>query len=252
MAKQDKETEVVAQTAAKNVTGGSKKGKAAPAKKAVAKGSKATKAAGSKTAATKKAGSKKSQKTGSKTAKKSEDSARFFKLIDPKTHKPFGRYTGDTPKQAASKGYTKLLQKYKEQKKTAPKEMTIYLRESTRGSNRKVYGYSAIRQKLPEPQELSIKDKETGKIKVITYNYRNKIKKVAVPEQLGGALKKVTKKAGSKTAKKAGSKAGSKKATPAKKAAPAKKAGSKTAAPAKKVAAKAGSKTAAKKAVKAK
>jgi len=188
--------------------GGAKKRKASsvskksakPAKKSVSKSSKSTK----------KSGSKKTMKAGG--VRKGD---RYFKLIDAKTLKSYGRYTGETPKQAASKGFTKLLQKFKEQKKNPPKEMTIYLRESTRGSNRKVYGYSAIRQKLDEPQELEIKDKETGEVKTITYQYRNKIKKVAVPEQIGGAVKrpakKVAKKAGSKTAKKSASKKASKK-----------------------------------------
>lgn len=168
---------------------------------------------------------KKAKKTVSKGQKKTKGGAvkkdeRYFKLIDAKTLKSFGRYTGETPKQAASKGFTKLLQKLKENGKTVPKETTIYLRESTRGSNRKVYGYSASRQKLPEPQELVIKDKETGEEKTITYHYRNKIKKVAVPEQFGGVKKtKKTKKAASPK----------KKATETKKPTKKKSAGSKTA-----------------------
>jgi len=83
-------------------------------------------------------------------------------LIDAKTLKSYGRYTGETPKQAASKGFTKLLQKFKENGKTIPSAMTIYMRESTRGGNRKVYGYSATRKALREPQKLVITDKETG------------------------------------------------------------------------------------------
>ena len=172
---------------------------------------------GSKTKAKAVSKSKKSNKktesgkkaSGSKNAKKkpgaTKGEPRYFKLIDPSSGKSHGRYTGDTPKQAASKGFTKMLQKLKIEGKKAPKQSTIFLRESTRGSARKIYGYEAARQKLPEPQELIIMDKVTGKKKTIVYHYRNKILKVPVPEQIGGAkvvLKKVNGSKGKKNTKK--------------------------------------------------
>lgn len=129
---------------------------------------------------------KDSSMKGSKTPKKTENGERYFKLIDAKTGKSYGRYTGDTPKQAASKGYTKMIQKMKKQGKTPPKHSTIFLRESTRGSARKVYGYEATRQRLDTPQTLVIIDGDTGEKKNIVYNYRNKIRKIPVPEQIGG------------------------------------------------------------------
>ena len=183
--------------------GGAKR-KSAPAKKVAKKsaGSKATGKAGQKKAAPKKA---------ARGNRRQDGKERYFKLIDPNTHEPFGRYTGDTPKQAASKGYTKLLQKYRDENKPLPKVTTIYLRESTRGSLKKVYGYSATRQKLQEPQELKIQDKETGKMKTITYHYRNKIKKVPVPEQIGGA-KRSAKSKNARSSKKS-SRGATKKAT---------------------------------------
>ena len=162
----------------------------------------AAKKAGSKRPASKSA--KKAQKGGAvvRTARTADDGKRYFKLIDGNSHAASGRYTGETPKQAASKSFTKILKRFKDTKKPAPKQMTIYLCESTRGSNRKVYGYSASRVKLETPQELEIKDKVTGEVKTITYNYRNKIKKVAVPEQIGGAMKRPAKKAGSRMSQK--------------------------------------------------
>jgi hypothetical protein len=143
---------------------------------------------------------------------------RFFKLYDAKTKTSYGRYTGYTPKQAASKGFTKMVQKYKNDGKQLPKISTIYLRESTRGSLRKLYGYEASRLKLDVPQELTIKDNTSGKNKIITYHFRNKIKKIHVPEefQKGGAknakkTKKVKAKGVEKTVKrKAAAKTGSK------------------------------------------
>lgn len=140
-----------------------------------------------------------------------EKGDRYFKLIDPETGLSFGRYTGDTPKQAASKGFTKMVQKLKKQKESIPKHSIIYLRESTRGRGRKIYGYKATRVQLPKPQKLTITDPKTKKKKVIVYRYRNKIKKAGVPEDILNAPKinRVSKKTGgSKTAKKrSGSKA---------------------------------------------
>ena len=149
----------------------------------------------------------KSMKGGSKkveeTSENDDDYRRYFKLIreDGTTH---GRYTGDTPKQAASKSYTKMVQKLRKDGSKIPKSCIIYIRESTRHSPRKIYGYQASRQKLDVPQKLPIKDKLTGKPvidkktgepKVITYRYRNKIQKVQVDmEQFGGLNKKSTKK----------------------------------------------------------
>lgn len=157
----------------------------------------------------------KASKSGSKSAKKSKQDdkkmkgkkgdkkakSRFFKLIDAKTGRSFGRYAGATPKQAASKGYTKILQKLKTEGKAIPKQATlIYLRESTQGSAHKIYGYEAFRQKLATPSSLEIED-DNGDIKTIIYNYRNKIKKVAVPEHVGGARKSKAKKLLKKAAK---------------------------------------------------
>jgi hypothetical protein len=182
------------------------------------------KTSGSKKAKSKKMSTKSSKKGSKKGGKKGSKSKknRFFKAVNEKSGAGRGRYTGDTPKQAASKSYTKYIQRLKAKGKTVPKSTTIYLRESTRGSNRKVYGYVASRVKLAEPQELTIKDNTTGEKKTITYNYRNQIHKVAVPEQLGGAKKKKSKKSaskakpakksGSKTAKKSKGKKGGKKA----------------------------------------
>jgi len=150
------------------------------------------------------------KKAGSKTQRKVRvkgSNDRYFKMIDIKTGKSYGRYTGETPKQAASKSFTKLLQKLKDNGKSmGGKSVTIYLRESTRGSNRKVYGYKASRVKLDKPQQLTIVDKDSKEEKTITYNYRNKIHKVEVPLELKGGAKKSKSKTAGKKAKKGKSK----------------------------------------------
>jgi hypothetical protein len=212
----DSDVDVSEEQPKKNTKGGAK-GKTV-SNRANSKNS--TKGAKGKTTSTKKLVAQKGKKQigGSKTAKKGANNTpnkkkgkeRYFKLIDAKTGKSYGRYTGDTPKQAASKGFTKMLQKLKSDGKHPPKQSTIYLRESTRGSARKIYGYEAFRQKLPEPQPLVITDKETGQEKTIIYHFRNKIKKVAVPDQIGGAKTSRTNKKSS-TSKKGGNASKSKK-----------------------------------------
>ncbi|AEQ32871.1 hypothetical protein CE11_00358 [Megavirus courdo11] len=156
------------------------------------------------TKTSKQSNKKSSQTGGKKTPVKTKEATkdRYFKLIDPKTNESYGRYTGGTPKQAASKAYTKTVQGLKGGGKPIPKKSTIILRESTRGSPRKYYGYEASRLQLAEPQILEINT--DGETKTITYNFRNKIKKIPVPEQLGGVKT-------SRSAKK--SQSGSKKAT---------------------------------------
>lgn len=195
-----KKTEV---EASEELVGGAKKGKNT-------KPTKTTKQTQKKTPV--KAKATKKGKAGSKTVKKTEKRKRYFKLLDKGGSKSIGRYTGETPKQAASKAFTKLSQKLKNDGKKIPKENQIFLRESTRGSNRKVYGYSASKNKLKTPQELHIKDKVTGEKKTIIYNYRNNIRKIAVPESMGGGAKKNKKAAaGSKSKKGAAKKAATKK-----------------------------------------
>jgi hypothetical protein len=192
------------------------------AKKSMSKAKKSK--SGSKTTAkTSKAGSKKAKSTKSAKSNKSNKTSkagkmrggekknkRYFKMIDGDTGETIGRYTGNTPKQAGSKAFTKMLQRNKKEGINT-KDANIFLRESTRGSYRKTYGYYASRNKLKEPQILEIPDDETGDIKTITYHYRNDVKKIPVPENMQGGAKKGSKsKAGSKSKSKAKSKSGSK------------------------------------------
>lgn len=147
----------------------------------------------------------KSKKT-SNNEEEEEENKRTFKLINAEDGSTHGRYTGDTPKQAASKAYTKMVQKLNKEKQKIPKLCVIYLRESTRKSPKKIYGYESSRLKLDKPQKLEIVDNKTGKTKEIIYRFRNKIRKVVVDmEQFGGnnkQTKKTKKRSGSKTSAK--------------------------------------------------
>lgn len=172
---------------------------------------KATKS-GSKSAKTAKKNSH--AKTAKKTTKMDGGKAkptRFFKEIDPKTGNSIGRYRGATPKQAASKASTKKAKRENVKKG----EYKIYVRESTQGGGKKIYGYVTMRTRLREPQVVTRVDNNTGETKKVVYKYRNTIKKIAVPDQVGGipsrpAKKPAKKASGSKTAKKTTKKSASK------------------------------------------
>jgi hypothetical protein len=103
---------------------------------------------------------------------------RYFKLVKSKIGDQEGRFTGRTPKQAASKAFTKLLMKAKENSTMPDQSTKIFIKESTRGSKQKIYGFEAKRVELDQPQELTIMDKSTGQFKTISYKYRNEINRL--------------------------------------------------------------------------
>jgi hypothetical protein len=150
---------------------------------------------------------KKKKKIDEKKVKKTSNSSetkkkkRLFKRFDENLGKYVGRYVSYTPKQAASKGYTKMLRKLKKLGEKIPKKSTVYLCEHTKGKPKKIYGYVAKRQLLETPQIRKIvvtdKDGELHKKKIKCY-YRNKIKKTQVPEEI---LEMVTKKNTRKSSK---------------------------------------------------
>lgn len=193
------------------------------------------KSTGTKKIATKvaKAGDKKkiSKRSGSKTVKKDASAKkRYFKLIDEKGKSSIGRYTGATPKQAASKAFTKAIKRAKDDGKKLPSKNKIFIRESTRGakSHGKTYGYGASRNELDKPQKVKITVKETGERKKIIYRYKNDIKKIDVPEALKKKKADKTKAKKTKTGKSVASKSKAKKTTKATKATKTKKTGSKS------------------------
>jgi len=123
-----------------------------------------------------------SEKVESKpVAKPKRVPPRYFKLINPTTGECEGRYTGQTPKQAASKAFTKLIQRGTAQSGV---KTDIFIRESTRGCVPKTYGYAAQRTKLANPHELQIADAITGETKTIVMHFRNQIMKTNVPSFL--------------------------------------------------------------------
>lgn len=132
---------------------------------------------------------KESDSKESETTETQETGKRYFKMIDPDTMLSIGRYTGFTPKQAGSKAFSKIAKKIEQDGGKVPKTTTLYLRESTRNSLKKLYAYSASRDKLKNPQEVYRKNGSTGAMKAVVHKHRNKLKKAPIPEQLAGYYK---------------------------------------------------------------
>ncbi|AEQ60716.1 ubiquitin-conjugating enzyme E2 [Acanthamoeba castellanii mamavirus] len=121
----------------------------------------------------------------------SNNLGRYFKIYDPTTGKTTGVYVGGIPKQAASKALTKLFSNDDTVKNTNNKK-EFYLREYTGNKPGKIYKYEGTRQKLNQPQKISIPS-FNGQYKTITYNYKNKIVKKNVPDSIKNPSKPVKK-----------------------------------------------------------
>ena len=157
--------------AAKKVTSqkaGAKTTKAAPkvakaAPKAAPKVAKATQKAGGKKAAP-------AKKVVQKAAgEKKEKTIRSFKVQLPGTEEYTGRFTGWTPYQAANKALSRYFRSSEDPKPV----VTFSIRESTRGSNHKVYTYEGHRVKLETPVSYTI-----GEGNTIVKHHKNQLKKV--------------------------------------------------------------------------
>jgi hypothetical protein len=179
---------------------------------------------------TKKTKTTKTTKTAKRSSDENENKKRSFKMLDESGNSR-GRYTGSGPKQAASKAYSKYVQGLSSAEKKKIKggsvATKIYVKESTRGGRKKIFGYEVRRVALDDPHTSQVTNKE-GEVKEIVYKHRNVVRRYAIPENVlaklsqdGGARKKTEKRSSKKTSAK------SKSTTKA----PAKKAsGSKTAA----------------------
>ena len=107
------------------------------------------------------------------TATVTKKSTRSFKVKLPGTETYEGRFTGDTPYQAANKA----LSKYYRLNGPDAENVLFSIRESTRGSKRLVYHYNGSRAKLDVPVEYAITS-VSGESKVITKNFKNRLVKV--------------------------------------------------------------------------
>jgi hypothetical protein len=177
-----------------------KKPRAKSAPKADASGAKKPRAKKTDATKTKKAvkGGKKA-KVAKKVVKKpkeeiklsEETRTRYFKLLFGDS--VVGRFSGNKPRQAASKALTSIIRKQiKAGEYVADKDITFSLKECTRwnkkkcnkGSTEKIYMYTGrrvplspeVKKKMEEKPVVHNKDDPVNK-KIIVYNYCNKVHK---------------------------------------------------------------------------
>ena len=114
-----------------------------------------------------------------------------------------GRYSGKKPRQASSKGCTKLFRAYKDRDEEYPANIVFGMHECTRSrKKKKKFFYVGTKEDLDEPQEVPIHQKgdngeylldkkgnkvpkldpKTGKPLVIRYRTNSRVKKLACPE----------------------------------------------------------------------
>lgn len=91
------------------------------------------------------------------------------------------RITGHTPKQAASKALTLIVNQKKQTGGKTPKGKIIFtIKETTRGSKGKEYMYQGEKVKLKQPTTYKIRS-PNGDYKEIINRYRNVIEKYQEP-----------------------------------------------------------------------
>lgn len=87
--------------------------------------------------------------------------------------KAYGRYTGDSPYQAANKALSELIRKKKSDGGSVSGKINFTLIESTKGSSHKEHKYVGKRIPLKEP--ITYETKNGVKV---TKNYKNELKKL--------------------------------------------------------------------------
>jgi hypothetical protein len=200
----------MARTTGKNTGKKTTQAKKTAPKRAASKNAKATKTPKRATkAATKATKATKAQKGG--VVEQQEVKPRYYKLITIDQNDDGedvaecrGRYSGKKPRQAASKGCTKLFRAYKDRDEKYPERIIYGMHECTRSRrNKKKFFYIGTKEDLDEPQEVPIHQKDdnneylldqdgnkvpkldpkTGEALVIKYRTNSKVKKLFCPER---------------------------------------------------------------------
>ena len=87
--------------------------------------------------------------------------------------KAYGRYTGDSPYQAANKALSELIRKKKKDGDTTAGKINFTLIESTKGSKNEEHEYIGKRISLKKPITYQTKDGLD-----VTKKFKNELKKV--------------------------------------------------------------------------
>ena len=84
--------------------------------------------------------------------------SRSFKVKEEGDDKAYGRYTGESPYQAANKALSELIRKKNKDGKATNTKIQFTLIESTKGSKHREHQYTGKRLKLKSPIEYQTKD----------------------------------------------------------------------------------------------
>ena len=105
--------------------------------------------------------------------------SRSFKVKEDGEESAFnGRYTGESPYQAANKALSELIRKRNKDGKSTNGKIQFTLIESTKGSKHREHQYVGKRLKLKNPIEYQTKDGIT-----VTKKYKNELRKVKKAEK---------------------------------------------------------------------
>lgn len=104
--------------------------------------------------------------------------SRSFKVKEDGEDKAYGRYTGESPYQAANKALSELIRKRNKDGKTTQSKIDFTLIESTKGSKHREHQYVGKRLKLKTPIEYQTKDGVT-----VTKKFKNELRKVKKSDQ---------------------------------------------------------------------
>jgi len=103
-------------------------------------------------------------------------SNRSFKVKLEEEGHQYGRYNGDSPYQAANKALSEIIRNKVKNNQTTDQDITFFLVESTKGSNKKIHKYIGKRIKLDTPVSYIVKNGEREQ--TITKEFKNILRKV--------------------------------------------------------------------------
>lgn len=104
---------------------------------------------------------------------KDKKKSRSFKVRLENAEKSYGRYTGDSPYQAANKALSELIRKRKKKGQSTNGKIKFSLIESTKGSKHKEHKYVGKRVALKKAITYKTKDGIE-----VTKKFKNELKKI--------------------------------------------------------------------------
>ena len=113
-----------------------------------------------------------------------EETIRYFKGIDTEIGGFCGRYYGTSAKQGAAKYFTTIKKTYREKNMELPNLLDVYVYESTRHSEHKIYGFMCETIILDDYKDVIIIDRTTVERKMAPIKTSFKINEINVPENI--------------------------------------------------------------------